>query len=222
MQTSKLIGHFILRQLPAVFVVTMTLALSVGCAGNDSSQHEPSRPPAPDLARVPNVSWQVYQSVELPFSREDGPANTYDVVPHGYAHTPQGALLAGLQAEARLSLAPDQSWPAIVNTLVAPGAGRDRFAAARAAVSITASPEPQQAPSYAGYRWDSYTDGEARVQVAVRQNGQLASKSLTLRWIRGYEDNPDDWKLLLPVDGIGAPLTPTESLEHFTRFGSPS
>ncbi len=203
-------------------VAALLVAALVGCEKGGGPAPQSSTPATPNLDTVPTVSWRTYQSVMLPFSHDDGPAIAYDTAPHGYAHTPQGALIAGLQAEARLSLAPDQTWPTVVNTLIAPGAGRDRFAAARAAVSITAAPDVAQVPAYVGYRWHSYTGSEAKVRVAVRQNGQLFSKQLTMWWVRGFENKPDDWMLLLPVDGLGDPPAPLSSLDGFIKFGSPS
>jgi hypothetical protein len=210
------------RSQPGIVLAAFVLLLAtlVACGNIDSPAPESSTPAAPNLERAPTVSWRTYQSVMLPFSQDDGPAIAYDTAPHGYAHTPQGALIAGLQAEARLSLAPDQTWPAVVNALIAPGAGRDRFATARAAVSITTAPDPIQVPAYVGYRWDSYTDAEAKVHVAVQQNGQLTSKQLILRWVHGFDDKPDDWMLLLPVDGVGDSPIPMSSLDGFIKFGS--
>ena len=49
------------------------------------------------------VMWQLVYNFPIPFSTSDGPTKIEGKVATGYAHTPQGAVLAGIDAMARCS-----------------------------------------------------------------------------------------------------------------------
>lgn len=212
--------------ITAILALTLTLA---GC-GSDTADPDDSSDGSQvvDVAAVPeSVTWSPYQGVSVPYSKVDGPtSNTVSAAPTGYSHTPQGAVLAAIQAQTRLALAPDSSWPQVTAALVAPGAGRDAYATARAGASITTAADPATTAAFAGFRVRDYTDDTAVVDIATTMpGGQLTSVPATVLW-RG-----DDWKLLLPDPGPGsdsgdiaapADTDPAElpSLDGFTSFSA--
>ncbi|WP_415977434.1 hypothetical protein [Rhodococcus sp. 077-4] len=214
----------------ALIGLTAALALTIAGCGSDSADPDDGSGDTPvvDVAAVPeSVTWTPYQGVSVPYSSVDGPtSNTGSAAPTGYSHTPQGAVLAAIQAQTRLALAPDSSWPRVTSTLVAPGEGRDAYATARAGASITTAADPATTAEFAGFRVRDYTDDTAVVDLATTMpGGQLTSVPATVLW------RSDDWKLLLPdpeagTDGsdIAAPAAtdPAElpSLDGFTAFSA--
>jgi len=214
----------------AVVGLTAALALTIAGCGSDSADPDDGNDGAQvvDVAAAPEaVTWTPYQGISVPYSSVDGPtSNTVSAAPTGYSHTPQGAVLAAIQAQARLALAPDSSWTQVTSTLVAPGAGRDAYATARAGASITTAADPTTTAAFAGFRVRDYTDDTAVVDIATSMpGGQLTSVPATVLW-RG-----DDWKLLLPEPDptaadadITAPAAtdPAElpSLDGFTAFSA--
>ena len=214
----------------AVVGLTAVLALALAGCGSDSTEPVDGSDGSQvvDVAALPqSVTWSPYQGVSVPYSSVDGPtSNTMSAAPTGYSHTPQGAVLAAIQAQTRLALAPDSSWPQVTAALVAPGGGRDAYSVARAGASITAAADPATTAAFAGFRVRDYTDEAADIDIAATMpGGQLTSVPATVLW-RG-----DDWKLLLPEpDPSGddtdittpADTDPAElpSLDGFTSFSA--
>ncbi|WP_052067949.1 hypothetical protein [Rhodococcoides fascians] len=216
-------------------VVVAALAVAAAIAGCGSGTDDGggtgadgSRPV--DTAAPPaQVTWQPYQGVQVPYSGVDGPTEgTTSAAPTGYSHTPQGAVLAAIQGQARLALAPDSSWAQTTAALVAAGAGRDSYAVARAGASITAPADPATTAAFSGFRVTDYRDEQAAIDLATTMpGGQITSVPVTVLW-RG-----DDWKIALPGTGGGDtsadaewdapastdPVTLT-SLDGFTAFSA--
>ncbi len=71
------------------------------------------------------VTWQLWQSVALPFSKAAGPQIVQGNVARCYAHTPTGALLAAVQIQYRLGIS--SNWRQIADTQIMPGPGRNVF-----------------------------------------------------------------------------------------------
>ncbi|RRQ26153.1 hypothetical protein DK926_19330 [Rhodococcus sp. Eu-32] len=224
------------RQRAAVAVSAVTAVAAIagcGSSGDDGVTGTDNSRPV-DTAAVPaQVTWRPYQGVQVPYSDVDGPTdNTTSAAPTGYSHTPQGAVLAAIQGQTRLALAPDSSWAQATGALVAAGAGRDSYAVARAGASITAPADPATTAAFTGFRVTDYRDEQADIDLATTMpGGQLTTAAVTVLW-RG-----DDWKIALPApdtggDGIGsdtdtawdAPAdtdpVPLTSLDGFTAFAA--
>lgn len=201
-QRNRLHSH---RQRVVVAVAAVAaIAAIAGCgsAGDDNGTGSDYTRPV-DTAAVPaQVTWRPYQGVQVPYSGVDGPTgNIASAAPTGYSHTPQGAVLAAIQGQTRLALAPDSSWAQTTSTLVAAGAGRDSFAIARAGASITAPADPATTAAFTGFRVTDYRDEAAAIDLATTMpGGQLTAVPVTVLW-RG-----EDWKIALP-----APETEGES-----------
>lgn len=185
---------------PVIAALAVT-ALVAGCGSDDTGSGSPSSAPV-EPGRAPSeVRWSDFSGVQVPTSRVDGPSSTnIGGVPSGYTRTPQGAILAIEQAQARLSLTPDGAWPTVLNAITAPGPGRDAFASTRVFASISPGAQATNAPQYAAYKFTSYTPDRAQALVVTRDSkGVQTATQATAIW-RG-----DDWKLLLPDPASNPP-----------------
>ena len=81
-------------------------------------QSVPDSPP-------PGVTWQIIDTVALPFSASAGPASVADGIPSGFAHTPTGALVAMVQIDFRHLIEPN--FVAVTQADVANTPGRAKF-----------------------------------------------------------------------------------------------
>lgn len=218
------------RRGVAVSAVALAVAAGVAGCGSDTAGSEAAgdQNQVLDTTAAPaEVTWRPYQGLAVPYSTTGGPSSGISsAAPTGYSRTPQGAVLAAIQGQARLALAPDSAWAAATATLVAAGAGRDAYAIARAGASITTAADPAATASFTGFRITDYQPEKAELDVATRMpGGQLTSVPVTVLW-RG-----DDWKLALPnpsADSAGGqwdapaatdPVSLT-SLDGFTAFAA--
>jgi len=134
------------------------------------------------------VQWRLYQGVALPFSRANGPGTVNGDVAAGYAHNPEGALLAATQIGVRYLVAPD--WQAVTAASVAPGPGR----------ASLGTPTPGTYLQIAGYQFVTYTPQTAVVQlVSQASSGAYQVVTNTVAWSGG------DWKLVLQANGSSSP-----------------
>jgi hypothetical protein len=168
-------------------------------------------PAAPPL----DVSWQVWHTIALPFSRTAGPAVVQGDVARGFAHTPTGALLAVVQASSRKVAATDTAWRDVARAMLAPGAGRDAWVAARARARLADAPAPGTFAQVAGFAFVSYTPSEAVVQLACRNaDGGFGVIAMHVTWLDG------DWRLVLAPDGGDATSKQhAASLAGFVAWG---
>jgi len=156
-----------------------------------------------------DVHWLLYQGVALPFSSANGPRTIHGDVARGYAHDPEGALLAAAQIGVRYLVAPD--WQAVTATSVAPGPGRNAYVVLRqsqdpSAQATAASTVPQGAPGpgtylqLAGYQFVTYTPQTAVLQlISQGSSGTYQVTTSTVSW------SGSDWKLVLQADGSSSP-----------------
>lgn len=179
-----------------------TLALGLTSCGGDEPAI-PAEPTATSQAIDPSappeqVSWQAYQSINLPTSTVSGPKISSPAA-SGYQHSPQGAALAAIQTTVRISTAPDNQWAAQVRASVAPGAGRDEFMINRAQLSISpGAPQDEARPTVRGYVMRDYSDERANIDIITSYaDGSLLSTATHMLW----RDN--DWKLVLPGPAYG-------------------
>jgi predicted small lipoprotein YifL len=207
------------RHLTAVATASALLALA-GCGSDEPAADTTtsSTSAAVDTSAAPaDVHWETWRGASLPTSSTDGPREVAGDVATGSTPTPQGAVLAAAQGITRLRLAPDNSWPDVVNAVAAPGVGRDTYAINRAQVSIT-DPAPDGTEArLQGFEVTDFTDARAAVRLAVeRPDGALVATTHTLVW------SGDDWKLLLPApEDIPSPETLTATT-GFTDFAAAS
>ena len=156
-------------------------------------QNVPDSPP-------PGVTWQIIDTVALPFSASAGPAGVADGIPSGFAHTPTGALVAMVQIDFRHLIEPN--FVAVTQADVANTPGRARFFNLVEADGLTnpANPEPGTYLQLAGFQFVSYTTSTAVIQLlTARPDGSYQVSTLSVAW------DGNDWQLVLQADGTDSP-----------------
>lgn len=206
--------------------VTRTLRLTAGAVavaavltacGSGTDETSTDTAPAPDLQAAPlELTWNQLAGVSVPVSRVDGPKAGTAVNRSGYSHTPQGAVLAAINGQTALAVADDRTWPDVVNTVTAPGPGRDEFAAARAGVTVSGSVPAGAAPTFAGFEITDYQVDPLTAAVSVAQtigdDNQLYSYPVALQWIG------EDWRIVLPTVEENIDAVELDSLDGYTTL----
>ncbi|NKS56580.1 hypothetical protein GS504_03450 [Rhodococcus hoagii] len=209
-----------LRHTAIAVAVVATVGLATACGSSGDQQSDST---LTDTSSAPaDVQWASYRGVAVPTSSTDGPTNTDAVVPNGYAQTPQGAVIAAIQGQARLALAPDNSWAQTAQVVAAPGSGRDAYAVARAMASITEEADPAQTAQFVGFRFTDYSKDAGTVWLATRMpDGALSASPTRMVWQGG------DWKVELsePSTSADDAATPTDpipltSLDDYVAFSA--
>ena len=204
------------RTLRIAATAATVLALAACGSGNDDT---PTATPdaAPDLRSAPaELTWREVAGVSVPTSRVDGPLAGTSVNRSGYAQTPQGAVLAAINGQTALAVADDRAWPEVVNTVTAPGPGRDEFAAARAAVTVSGSVPADAAPKFVGFEVTDYSNDPLSAGVSVAQTigtgTELFSYPVALQWISG------DWRIVLPTSEENIDAVEIDNLDGYTTL----
>jgi hypothetical protein len=156
-------------------------------------QSVPDSPP-------PGVTWQITDTVALPFSAGAGPASVADGIPSGFAHTPTGALVAMVQIDFRHLIEPN--FVAVTQADVANTPGRAKFFNLVDTNGLTnpANPEPGTYLQLAGFQFVSYTTSTAVIQLlTARPDGSYQVSTLSVVW------DGNDWQLVLQADGTDSP-----------------
>ena len=162
-----------------------------------------------DLEKAPDASWEEVAGIPAPVDSTDGPENSTPV-PHGYTHTPQGAVQAAILGQVWMATADDETWPEVSSIMTAPGQGRDQWAQGRSL--ITVSGEVDNPPQFKGFYISDYDENNAQVVLATEYpDVGLTAYPVQLTW-------QDDWKLVLPTLDTAPVLEEIESLDGFTPF----
>lgn len=186
----------------AVMMLAALLTVATGCAGTDTDRTTTTTTAVP---LVPSgVSWRSWQGIELPVAVQ-GPRLIDGAVASDFDRSPAGAALAAIHATVRMSLAPDGQWPHVGQRMLAPGPGRDKWATARAQVSIS-GPASDSVPSILGYTLTAYTHTAARVEIySAYADDSVTRNTATVVWA------VDGWRLLLPDLVTESPVTAVDS-----------
>lgn len=197
---------------------TATILLAAACgSGNDDPALQQGES-TPDLAAAPaDLHWRTVGGVSIPVSSVDGPTTTNGTARSGYSQSPQGAVLAAINGQTALAVAGDRVWPEVVNTVTAPGPGRDEFAAARAGVTVSGSVPSDKAPTFVGFEVTDYQSEPLSAAVSIAQrlggeNGSLYSYPVALQWIA------DDWRIVLPTTQENVDAAELDSLDGYTAL----
>jgi hypothetical protein len=156
-------------------------------------------PTAPPTTAPAGVRWELVGQVAVPVSSSAGPTRVSGGTATGYAHTPEGALIAAAQLSTRAGFsAGRQSWEPTISQQFEPGADRDRLLAALRDAG-EAPAQPGELSQIAGFSYQSYTPDTAVIGLAFRAPANGAARyhvlSLTLRWRDG------DWRMVAPPGG---------------------
>lgn len=205
------------RTLRIAATAATVLVLAACGSGNDDAPNTSAETPAPDLRSAPaELAWREVAGVSVPTSPVDGPDTGTSVNRSGYSQTPQGAVLAAINGQTALAVADDRAWPEVVNTVTAPGPGRDEFAAARAAVTVSGSVPADATPKFVGFEVTDYRQDPLSAAVSVAQTigtgTELFSYPVALQWISG------DWRIVLPTSEENIDAVEIDNLDGYTTL----
>ncbi|MFG1955047.1 hypothetical protein [Micromonospora sp. NPDC048830] len=198
--------------LVIVIVGVLIAALSLGHDSNDTADSTPPVNPtpagsSPDQAlpttvpttAPPDVRWELVGPLPVPVSTTAGPTRVTATTAAGFAHTPEGALIAAAQIGMRSSYSLGRDyWEPTIQRQFAPSADRDRLLAQmRASDSSPADPGSQS--HIAGFSYQSYTPDTAVIGLVLRAPSAGTPRyhvlSLVLLWRDG------DWQMQAPPGG---------------------
>ena len=166
------------------------------------------------LLRAPQVNWQLFSGVALPYSPTAGPLKHDGPVFSGFERSQAGALIAAAQLATRYLLTPGSGWRDVVARQVLPGTGRDAYLRVRAQVEV--NDPPGTYGQLAGFRIVAYTGDVAVIQQVSRfsYTGRLQVTTATVEWVGG------DWRLELQPDGGSSPTAQAvPNLDGFVMWG---
>ncbi len=176
-------------------------------------------------AAAPNgTTWQLYQTVAVPTVAGVGPTHiaAHGAIATGYAHTPDGALVALVNEGLRYFLAPDAAWRASAAAMIAPGPGLAAWKRLRArnpygpGGAAAAGPDGTGGSfsQIAGFQFVSYTPTDAAIQLLSSDpSGGFHVVTEHVTWRHG------DWKLVLAsTGGVGANTQPAASTAGFIAW----
>jgi hypothetical protein len=191
-----------------------------------------SRAPATSLAVLEadagqGLSWARFHGMQLPASATAGPRDTRGGLASGFAHTPQGALLAAINIGVRTAA----QWgsaifvPTITRQVTGPAAAallhaeETAYAQLRAATHVRAGqPAGQGYAVEDGYRFTAWSPAAATVDILTigpTASGAtvLAATTVQVVWQRG------DWQVMAPPGGNWAnAATAISSPVGYTTF----
>jgi hypothetical protein len=168
----------------------------------------------------PDVSWSLFDGIALPSSSTAGPTRVSGAVHAGFAHTPEGALLADAQIAVRYLATPGRGWRDVLSEQVVPGPGVAAYSKARLASGLADAARVDTAGvgQIVGFRFITYTPTVAVIQLVVRfPSSKYQVATNTVDWLDG------DWKLQLLPDGSSASTVQTvNDLAGFIPFSGVS
>ncbi|WP_328814290.1 hypothetical protein [Rhodococcus sp. NBC_00297] len=208
--------------LPRISCLTSAVAvvLIAAACGSESSDTAPAEEQIDTASAPADLEWRTVGGVDVPSSPSAGPSTGSGVTRHGYDKTPQGAVLAAINGQTALAVADDRTWPEVVNTVTAPGPGRDAFAVARAAVTVAGAVPQASAPRFVGFDVTAYEPDASTAAVSVAQtigeDSQLYSYPVALQWVG------DDWRIVLPTPEENIDAAELDDLAGYTELKAAS
>ena len=147
----------------------------------------------------------------IPTSRAVGPERHVDGFPVCYAHSPDGALFAGVAFWAAATAAPPAS---VYRHLAADTPTRAQALASSRGDNSRLSDSGQV--SLAGFTFASYTPGLASVAIVLQTTqGAMVAVTCTMVWQNG------DWRYEIPPGGT-PPASQVTGLDGYTAWGAAS
>lgn len=198
--------------LKAAAVTLLAAVTLAGCSSDPAREDQATGQPEWDVSAAPEVTWEPVAGIAAPMSDNDGPAHT-DPVLHGYAPSPQGAVLAAINGQIQMATAHDTTWPQVSQYLLAPGDGRDQWAQARALMSVEG--EVENPAEFVGFKVADFSDSDATVVLATEwPGGELTAYPVQLTRMN------ETWRLVLPTQDEAVDMETIETLDGFTRFSA--
>lgn len=199
------------RKLGLAVVIVAFSAMFVTACGDDEVIVEQANP----TTVAPVASWQAGPAgLRVPISDDDGPFETTPV-PHGFSHTPQGAVLAAITGQVWMAGADDELWPEVAQYLLEPGVGRDQWSQARALVSVSGTVD--KSADFRGYKFTEYSDQSAIVVLAAQwPDGTVTAYPVQLSHSTGQ------WRIVIPPQDqtVDMEIITEDALSDFVVFSS--
>ncbi|PWU52736.1 hypothetical protein DLJ47_17950 [Micromonospora sp. S4605] len=163
------------------------------------SDPEQSLPTAMPTTAPAGVQWELVGPLAVPASATAGPKQITGTSASGFAHTPEGALIAAAQISTRASYSLGRDyWEPTIESQFVPGPDRDRMLAELRA-SDTSPADLGSQSQIAGFSYQSYTPDTAVIGLVLRAPSAGTPRyhvlSLTLLWQNG------DWRMQAPPGG---------------------
>lgn len=164
-----------------------------------------------------DVTWQLVGQSAVPVSASAGPRSVTGGTASGYAHTPQGALVAAAQLSTRAGFsAGKKSWEPTITKQFVPSSDREQLLAL-----LRAQPGEPAAPGelspIAGFVYQAYSPDTAVIGVVYRAPGGANSYHVlttTLQWRDG------DWMMVAPPGGSWTSVSrPATDLTGVVEWG---
>lgn len=170
-----------IRPRVAALLAASLAALAVaGCSGS----HDTGKPLK--ITSYEGADWVTDGTVTPPSSPGRG-----DRI--HFPHTMDGAVMAATDSQTLLDTAPDDAFGAVARDYFALGNGLNSYLAARANISITGQPDPSRLPHIKGFRFLSYKDSTASVEILFQQpDRSINGLTRQLVWLG------DNWLIQLP------------------------
>jgi len=179
-------------------------------AASTATCHLPDTDRAIPKTAPAGVTWELFDTVALPYSKTAGSEYVHGDIARCFARTPTGALIADLQISTRDFISAD--WRTVVAHQVVPGPGRTAYTKVRATASATN--EPGDYCQTAGFAFLSWTPARSQIEVVGRCGSNLQAETTTVEW------SGTDWRLVLQPNGSEASsVSRIASLVGFIQFG---
>lgn len=143
--------------------------------------------PGDDAPGAKAATWAPVGAYSLPVSTTDGPGKRVDAGPWScFAHTPSGAVLAGITIGLRAGGAAE-NWQEVVRTQTMPGPGQD---------ALLAKPLGDAAlVTIRGFDIAGYSDQRSTIRYYLHTPEGDSNCTTDVQW------SNDDWRLVLGDDG---------------------
>lgn len=165
------------------------------------------------------VRWELVRSLPVPVSDTAGPTQLTGTTAAGFAHTPEGALIAAAQISTRASYSLGREhWEPTLEHQFVPSPDRDQMLATLRTTDTSPS-DPGSLSQIAGFSYQSYTSDTAVIGLVLRVPSAGTPRyhvlSTTLLWRDG------DWRMQAPPGGAWASVNRvTNDLTGVVEWGA--
>lgn len=198
----------IIVSLMMIFILEGT----TGCSKDQSNTIPQTNTSSTAIA--PQASWSPGPAGLIVPKGPDGPTESQPV-PHGFSHTPQGAVLAAITAQSWMAGADDQVWPQVAEYLLEPGIGRDQWAQSRGLVTVKGTVD--KPARFVAFKFSEYSNEKAVVVLATQwPDGMLTAYPVQLSATSGQ------WRVVIPPQKQAPDMEEIkqEHLADFVAFNS--
>lgn len=177
------------REIIVLLMIVLIFGSNAACGKNQTDSVSQVDTSSTKIA--PQASWEPGPAGLIVPKGPDGPKEDQPV-PHGFSHTPQGAVLAAITAQSWMAGADDEIWPKVAEYLLEPGLGRDQWAQSRALVTVNGVVD--KPARFVAFKFSQYSNEKAVVVLATQwPNGMLTVYPVQLSAASGQ------WRVVIPL-----------------------